>query len=223
MPVTARQAPVSGAADLASTVIEPAPSTALGEPAAMPLPMIADPVAIGEHFAKTPEAETTVTDAAEPAPTKELNDMEATIEQAANTATDKSQAYIADINGRAKSAMEKGTRMIENMNEFGKENVEAFVESGKIAAKGLESMGQDAAAYTRKSFEGATAAMKSFAAVKSPAEFFKLHSDFVRGQFDSVVAETSKNTEAMLKLAGEIAQPISNRVAIAAEKIKIAA
>ena len=52
---------------------------------------------------------------------------------------------------------------------------------------------------------------------------FKLQSDYVRSAFDSIVAETSKNTEAMLKLAGEVAQPISNRVAVAAEKVKIAA
>ena len=64
---------------------------------------------------------------------------------------------------------------------------------------------------------------EAFAAVKSPTEFFKLQSDFVRGAFDSYVAEASKNTEAVLKLAGEAAQPISNRFAVAAEKVKTAA
>ena len=38
-----------------------------------------------------------------------------------------------------------------------------------------------------------------------------------------MVAETSKNTEAMLKLAGEVAQPISNRLALAADRFKAAA
>ena len=95
--------------------------------------------------------------------------------------------------------------------------------SGKIAAKGFESLGQDAAEYGRKSFETATAALKSFATVKSPTEFFKLQSDFVRGAFDSYVAEASKNTEAVLKLAGDAAQPISSRFAVAAEKVKTAA
>ena len=59
--------------------------------------------------------------------------------------------------------------------------------------------------------------------MKSPAEFFKLHSDYVRGVFDSYVAEASKNTEAMMKLAGDAAQPLSNRFAVAAEKVKTAA
>ena len=41
--------------------------------------------------------------------------------------------------------------------------------------------------------------------------------------FDAMVQQTSRNTEAMLKLAGEVVQPLSNRAALAAEKLKIAA
>jgi phasin family protein len=145
--------------------------------------------------------------------------MEATMQEATN----KTQAMFGDVNERAKSAMEKSSKMFEEMNAFGKGNVEALVESGKIAAKGLETLGQEAAEYTRKQFETTTAIMKSMASVKSPTELFKMQSDFIRQSFDSMVAESSKNTEAMLKLVGEIAQPLSNRVALAAEKAKIAA
>jgi len=135
----------------------------------------------------------------------------------------KAQAFFADFNDRAKGAVEKSTALIAEANEFAKGNVEAIVESSKIAAKGLESFGQDAAEYSRKSFESATAAMKTLATVKSPTDFFKLQSDYFRTSFDSYVAEASKNTEALIKLAGEAAQPLSNRVAVAAEKAKLAA
>lgn len=150
---------------------------------------------------------------------KEVTIMEANLKNAA----EKAQTLFAEANERAKAAVEKGTKLFEEANEFSKGNIEAIVESGKIAAKGIETLGQDAADYSRKQFEGATAALKSLSAVKSPTDFFKLHSDYVRSAFDSVVAQTSKNTEAMLKLAGEVAQPISNRVAVAVEKAKIAA
>ncbi|MBC9032859.1 TIGR01841 family phasin [Sphingomonas sp. JC676] len=147
----------------------------------------------------------------------------ATIENTVENTTAKAQAFFADFNDRTKAAVEKSTKLVEEANEFAKGNVEALVESGRIAAKGFESFGQDAAEYSRKSFETATAAMKTLATVKSPADFFKLQSDFVRGAFDSYVAEASKNTEALLKLAGDAAQPLSNRVAVAAEKVKTAA
>jgi phasin family protein len=173
-------------------------------------------------------AEKTVTETIEATPVaapvlaalkKEVTTMEATLKNAA----EKTQAYVAEANDRAKAAMEKGAKMFEDMNDFNKGNVEALVESGKIAAKGMETLGQNAADYARKSFEGATATLKSLSSVKSPTDFFKLHSDYMRTSFDSIVAETSKTTEAMLKLAGEVAQPISNRVAVAVEKVKIAA
>ena len=135
----------------------------------------------------------------------------------------KAQAFFADFNDRAKAAVEKSTVLIAEANEFAKGNLEAVVESGKIAAKGLESFGQDAADYSRKSFETATAALKGMSAVKSPTELFKLQSDFFKTSFDSYVAEASKSTEALMKLAGEAAQPLSSRVALAAEKVKLAA
>jgi phasin family protein len=122
-----------------------------------------------------------------------------------------------------KNAAEKTQALFADMSEFNKGNVEALVESSKIAAKAFETIGQEAAEYSRKSFESATAALKSLSSVKSPTEFMKLHSDYVRQSFDALVTESSKATETMLKVAGEISQPISNRIAVAAEKIKIAA
>lgn len=164
------------------------------------------------------EVSATQAAAATPAAIKETV-MEANFNQAA----EKGQAYFAEFNNRAKAAFEKASKGVEDLNEFGKGNVEAIVESGKIAAKGLETLGQGYAEFGRKSFEGATAALKNLAAVKTPAEFLQLQSEYVRGQFDALVAETSKNTEAFIKLASDVAQPISNRVAVAAEKVKVSA
>jgi len=189
-------------------------------------PPVPAPVAEIEKAAET--AVKTVTKAIDPTPVaapalaaikKEVTTMEATLK----TAAEKTQAYFAEANDRAKAAMEKSAKAFEDMNEFNKGNVEAFVESGKIAAKGIETLGQSAADYARKSFEGATATLKSLSSIKTPTDFFKLHSDYVRSSFDSMVAESSKTTEAVLKLAGEVAQPISNRVAVAVEKVKVAA
>jgi phasin family protein len=187
------------------------------EPAGSPEPVVPEPV-IPEP-ALVVETPTPVAAATVATIQKEVTIMEANLKNAA----EKAQTYFVEANERAKAAVEKGTKLFEEANEFSKGNVEAIVESGKIAAKGIETLGQEAADYSRKQFEGATAALKSLSSVKSPTDFFKLHSDYVRSAFDSIVAQTSKNTEAMLKLAGEVAQPISNRVAVAVEKAKIAA
>lgn len=130
------------------------------------------------------------------------------------------QSAVAELNEKTKAAMEKSTKAMEELGELTKGNLEAFVESSKIAAKGVEAMGQDAAEYGRKSFEKTSATIKSFAAVKSPTEFFQLQSELMTSTFDTMAAEAAKTSETMLKLAGEIAQPISNRVAVVSDKIK---
>ena len=221
----AKRVPVKSAKP-ASVPVETKAEPAVA-PVAVETPAVEQPAApiLETAPVETPAVETvteTVAAVAEQAPAeikKEVTKMNDTIKDAA----EKGQAYFAEFSAKAKAAAEKSAKAFEEMNEFGKGNVEALVESGKIAAKGFEALGQGYADYARKQFEGTTAALKGFAAVKSPTEFFKLHSDYVRGQFDSFVAESSKNTEAMLKLAGDVAKPISNRVALAAEKIKVAA
>lgn len=175
--------------------------------------------------AHAPAAEpVSVPTAAAPADTEpKETTMATTIENATDTHTNKAEALFGDMNARAKGAMEKGAAMFAELNSFNKGNVEALVESGKIAFAGFQTMAQDQAAYVRTQFEQATANARTLTSVKSPTEFAKLQGDYVRQQFDAMVAETSRSTEAMLKLAGEIVQPISNRFAIVADRIKTAA
>lgn len=138
----------------------------------------------------------------------------------AETALDRSQAAFGDVNARTKAAMEKTTKLAEEVTELTKGNVEALVASSKIAARGVETLGQEVAEYGRKSFEDASAALKSFAEVKTPADLFKLQSEYAKTAFDSVVAESSKLSEAMLKLTGEVIEPITSRYSVAAERVK---
>lgn len=130
------------------------------------------------------------------------------------------QAMFADMQTRAKASVEKSSKLVEEMSDFAKGNVEAVMTSGRIAAKGAETLGQEAVEYGKKSFEGAAAAFKGMVAAKSPTELFKLQSDYARASFDAAVSEGSKLSEAWLKLFGDIAQPLSTRVALAADKIK---
>jgi len=146
-----------------------------------------------------------------------------TVNESLNATGDKAQAFFGDAKARAEGAMQKGAQLVEELSAFGKGNLEAMVESSKIAARGIESLGQEAVAYAKTSFEQQSAAFRQLAAVKSPTEFMKLQGELVRQSFDQMVAQGSRQTETVLKLAGEVAQPISNRMAVAAEKIKVAA
>jgi phasin family protein len=151
---------------------------------------------------------------------KQINDTIEMNREAGKVAAEKFQAAFGDVNERAKTAMEKSGRLMEEMTDLGRGNVEALVASSKIAARGVETLSQDVAEFGRRSFEEASANLKSFAEVKSPTDFFRMQSEFARAQFDAMIAESSKMSEAMIKLAGEVAEPITNRYTVAAERVK---
>ena len=93
-----------------------------------------------------------------------------------------------------------------------------MVEAGRVAAEGARSIGQDAVSKGRDGFEQAADAIRSLAEAKSPTEYLQLQGDFARASFDRMVAESSKLTELLVKLAGEAFQPLSNCAAANAER-----
>lgn len=139
---------------------------------------------------------------------------------AAKTAADQVQAVFGDFNERAKGAMEKNAKIVQEVTDLTKGNVEAIVASSRVAAKGFEGLSREAAEYGRKSFEDASTALKTFSEVRSPADLFRLQSDYARSYFDALVSETSKLSEQVIKLAGDVAEPITSRYSVAAEKVR---
>ncbi len=130
---------------------------------------------------------------------------------------------FSDAQEKAKEAYEKSTVALGDANEFAKGNVEAMVESTKILASGLQELTTELVAESREAFESLTAEVKTIAAVKSPADFFKLQSEMMRKQMDALMANGTKHSEAFLKLASDAAAPLSSRVSLAVEKVKTAA
>lgn len=135
----------------------------------------------------------------------------------------KIESVMTEAQEKAKAAFEKGTELLGEAGEFTKGNVEAMVESGKILATGLQDMGTTMVADTKESFETMTADVKAMAAVKSPTELVKLQGDIMRRNLDKAVAYSSKNSEAMLKLANDVFAPISGRFSLAMDKVRKAA
>lgn len=144
-------------------------------------------------------------------------------QQAAEDFTAKVKDAVADLQERAKTAMDKSNAVFADAGEFTKGNVEALVESGKVLAAGLQDLGKVYVEDAKTGFETITADVKELAAVKSPADFFKLQGEILRRNFDTAMATGSKRSEALVKLANEAFAPVQNRVSIAVEKVKQAA
>jgi phasin family protein len=153
---------------------------------------------------------------------KGIKTMNDTVKKFADEAKTRAETLTADFQARSKEALAKSSKLAEEAVEFNKANVEALVEAGKIAAKGIETLGQEGVAYARKSFEDTSAALKGYTAVKSPAEFLKLYAENSKKAFDAAVAQTSKTSELVVKLTNDSFAPISNRVSVITSKMKAA-
>jgi phasin family protein len=128
------------------------------------------------------------------------------------------QSLFADASVRNQELAKKSQKVAQELADLARANVEAVVEAGRVASEGARSIGQDVVASSRDGVEQAADAIRSLAEAKSPTEYLQLQSEFARASFDRAVAETSKLTESLVKLAGEAFQPLSNRATANAER-----
>lgn len=204
---------------IATTAVDAAPE---------PQAVLPDPEPVIEATLPEPEPTESLSSKAEPVEpkllategTKMMNEVIENGKKFAEEAKAKIETAYADFNEKAKASVEKSAKAVEELSDLAKGNVEALVESGKIAAKGFESLGQEAADYGRKSFEKATASFKSFSTVKTPTEFFQLQSQLFSSSFDEFTKEVAKGGEAFIKLTNDVAQPLTARVSVVTGKVK---
>ena len=128
------------------------------------------------------------------------------------------QNLFADANERSQDFAKRGQKVAGELADLARANVEAIVEAGRVASEGARALGQDMVASSRDGVEQTADAIRSLAEAKSPTEYLQLQNDFARASFDRAVAETSKLTESLVKLAGEAFQPLSNRATANAER-----
>lgn len=137
------------------------------------------------------------------------------------------QTAVAEMQEKAqsayKAAYDKSATAAAEAQEFSTGNVAALSEAGKLFTTGFETIVGDFVAESKAAFEALGADAKALAAVKTPAELFSLQGDLAKKHFDKAMAYGSKQSEVVLKLAGAVAAPLSNRVSLAVEKVKTAA
>jgi phasin family protein len=129
------------------------------------------------------------------------------------------EKLFTEASVRGEEAVKRSRKAAEEIADLYRGNLEAFVEAGKIAATGAQSIGQDLATKSRDSLEQTANTVRSFAEAKSPTELLQLQSDFARTAFDRFVEDSSALTESFVKLAGEAFQPLSNRASANVEKL----
>ncbi|MCW2247366.1 phasin family protein [Azospirillum fermentarium] len=107
----------------------------------------------------------------------------------------------------------------EDIAAFHRDTVDALVLSSTIAAKGIEDLSRQAAAYARTAFDDSIALGNALLSVKTPKEAVSLHTAFVRASFETAAAESARFQEQAGKLVAATLAPINARVKAAAEQV----
>lgn len=231
-PVAVKAAPAAvaktAAGDKPKAVRRPAKAVLKAAPKAQPTPaIVASPAAPAVAVPVAPAPLTPPPAAARKEKpmqtetyTKSIEAVVPAMEKAAADAVAQVQAGAEQMNVKMREMMEKSMKSMTEMTEFAKGNVEAMIESAKAAAAGAETLTTHFVETSKKSVEEAQAAFKTMTSAKTPNELIAAQNEFAKAQFDKAVANMSHFSETWMKLAGEVVQPLSNRVALATETVK---
>ena len=118
---------------------------------------------------------------------------------------------------KIKENMEKAMKTAEELMVFSQGNMEALMKASQIYASGFQDISKHFAASSKASLEETVAFTKSLMGVKSVKEAVDLQTGFAKSSIEKAVSETNKLTDASVKLAEQVAAPITARVTLAVE------
>jgi hypothetical protein len=100
---------------------------------------------------------------------------------------------------------------IDEMQQFGKDNMDATLKSFGSLSKGLQAIAAEMADYSKKVFEQGTAATEKLIGAKSLEKAFEVQSDYAKTAYEGFVAEATKLGELYTDLAKEAYKPFEGQ------------
>ena len=119
-------------------------------------------------------------------------------------------------------AAKAGTEVLKSYEDvvgFGKESIDAVVTANVILVKGLQELNTQFFGNTTCSLEKNVEATKKLFTCKTPEDFFAIHNDLAKANFDDVLVEFQKMSNLSVKVADDFFARIGKQVDAAAEKI----
>ncbi len=104
----------------------------------------------------------------------------------------------------------------EEASQKGKEVMEGVLKSYADVTKGFQVIAEEAAEFSKKSFEEGVAHIEAITSVKSPEAAFELQTSFLRASYERTVSEMSRIGELYVDLAKTAYKPFEAPVAKAA-------
>jgi phasin family protein len=141
---------------------------------------------------------------------------------AAETAKATAERFAETGNQVFKESVEKSMASFADLNSQSKRNLEAVVASVTAATKGAESLGAQAMAFSKKSFEDQAAAAKSLTSAKSLQEAVELQTTYAKSALEAYMAEMTRWSDTVASSVRESLRPINERVSATVEQFQTA-
>jgi phasin family protein len=140
----------------------------------------------------------------------------------AETAKSNVEQFTAASNTAFKDGVEKTLAAFSEANTHSKKNLEAVVASVTAAAKGAETVGAQAMAFSKKTFDDQVAAARTLATAKSVQEVVELQTTLARTFLEGYMAEVGKLTQTVSSSVKDSMKPLNERVTDMVEKLQAA-
>jgi phasin family protein len=213
---------ISPAAEAVTAVSVPDAVVSAAEPAPpAPVPPQATPVTAAPAT-PAPEPKEPIMATAFETTTEAARNAATTMNAQTESVINSGKAAMEQVAAKSKEAVEASMKSLDDMNDMARANVDALIASARAATAGVEQVVAHLTEVSKKTFEESSAMMKSLAAAKTPNDLMQLQTAYAKAQFDTAVSEYSKLTEMMVKLAGEVMEPVQIQIALASDKMKSA-
>jgi phasin family protein len=141
----------------------------------------------------------------------------ATSAAAATKGIEQAQVAMKEQLATAMTTATGAFKAVEDVVDFQKGTIEAFVKSGQIWAAGVQDMGKALFAQAQANMEEGMATAKALAQVKSLKEAMDLQGAFAKTAVEKAVAEAVKTQETTVKLVETAFAPVADRAKLAME------
>ena len=137
-------------------------------------------------------------------------------------ATAHSKVDVADFGHEAfKATVDKSIAAFDGFASNSKLNLEAISESASAAAEGAQTLGAQAAAYTKKALEDHVSVAKKLAGCKSVQEVMDIQTVYAKSAMEGYLSELTRWSDCMAASVQRSMKPINDRVAAAAEQFAL--
>jgi phasin family protein len=101
-------------------------------------------------------------------------------------------------------------KSFDDFQKFGKDSVDATMESLNAASKGFQTLAVEAAEYARKSFEEGTAAVEKLFGARTLERAIEVQSDYAKTAYEGFVAQATKVGEIYADTAKQSYKPFES-------------